>query len=162
MPLSVPHGGGTAAAEAWALPSTLPGGARTFLPGAPAKRTTAAVTRPIPALQPHSSTTILEGQADGRWCLSASFSKFLAISATLTSNPPPSHASAGIRPAHFTAFPLVGGRESEILFRNGALSWLDHPFFPNPSKKSRMTHVSLPLGYAEVPLHIPAHWAALG
>ena len=64
VPLSVPHGGGTAAAGAWALPSTLPGGARTFLPGTPTMRDTAAVTRPIPALRPHSSIRNLEGQAD--------------------------------------------------------------------------------------------------
>ncbi len=43
VPLSVPRG---ASARAWGLPSTLPGGARTFLPGAPAKRGAAAVTQP--------------------------------------------------------------------------------------------------------------------
>ena len=40
VPLSVPAGG-VAADESWALPSTLPGGARTFLP-APASRRAAA------------------------------------------------------------------------------------------------------------------------
>ena len=44
VPLSVPCGS-VAAAEAWALPSTLPSGARTFLPGAPIDWAAAAVTR---------------------------------------------------------------------------------------------------------------------
>ena len=64
MPLSVPRGGG-ATVGAWALPSTLPSGARTFLPGVPEIEAAAAVTRSAPALQPHSSITIWEGQADG-------------------------------------------------------------------------------------------------
>ena len=43
VPLSVPHGGD--AAGAWGLPSTPPGGARTFLPGVLTNQATAAVTR---------------------------------------------------------------------------------------------------------------------
>ena len=53
VPLSVPAGR-NAAGEAWALPSTLPGGARTFLP-APASRR-AAATRPAQPSTAQSST----------------------------------------------------------------------------------------------------------
>ena len=45
VPLSVPPGGAMTTGEAWELPSTMPGGARTFLPNGPNYRTAGAATQ---------------------------------------------------------------------------------------------------------------------
>ena len=61
MPLSVPLGGIATGEEAWELPSTLPSGARTFLPPVLPSKDEAAATQYTYLLQLDCSTPILLG-----------------------------------------------------------------------------------------------------
>ena len=65
VPLSVPRGSpdaSGASAEAWALPSTLPGGARTFLPDGPDESELSRRSPGLPGSPSQSSTEAMEGQ----------------------------------------------------------------------------------------------------
>ena len=61
MPLSVPLGGIATGEEAWELPSTLPSGARTFLPPVLIQKDGAAATQYTCPLQLDCSIPFLRG-----------------------------------------------------------------------------------------------------